>query len=41
MLGAIIEGPQGNIFIKFAGPARTIAAHEHQFYQLLDSFQKQ
>ena len=40
LLGAIVEGPEGNIFIKFTGPAATVAANEHQFEQLLNSFEK-
>ena len=28
MLGAIVEGPQGSIFFKFTGPAKTIAANQ-------------
>lgn len=39
LLGAIVEGPGGNIFIKFTGPMRTIAANQPKFQQLLDSFQ--
>ncbi|MDR3701754.1 MAG: hypothetical protein P4L56_19050 [Candidatus Sulfopaludibacter sp.] len=41
LLGAIIENPGGNVFLKFTGPARTIAANERNFTQLLDSFQKE
>jgi hypothetical protein len=40
LLGAIIEGPGGNIFIKFTGPAKTIAANQVKFQQMLDSFTK-
>ena len=40
LLGAIIEGPGGNIFIKFTGPAKTMAANEAKFQQLLNSFEK-
>ena len=40
LLGAIIEGPGGNVFIKFTGPAKTMAANQPKFQQLLDSFQK-
>lgn len=39
LLGAIVEGPGGNIFIKFTGPERTIGANQLQFEQLLASFQ--
>jgi hypothetical protein len=41
LLGAIIEGPGGNIFIKFTGPSKTVAANEKKFEQLLNSFQKE
>ena len=40
MLGAIIENPGGNIFLKFAGPAKTIAANQAKYDQLLASFDK-
>jgi hypothetical protein len=40
LLGAIIEGPGGNVFIKFTGPAKTMAANQSKFQQLLDSFEK-
>jgi hypothetical protein len=39
LLGAIIEGPEGNIFVKFTGPAKTMAANRQKFEQLLASFQ--
>ena len=38
LLGAIVEGPGGNVFIKFTGPAKTIAASQSAFEQLLNSF---
>jgi hypothetical protein len=38
MLGAIVENPGGNVFLKFAGPAKTIAANQVKFEQLLASF---
>lgn len=39
LLGAVIEGPGGNnLFVKFAGPAKSVAANETQFDQLLASF---
>ncbi len=41
LLGAIIEGPGGNLFIKFTGPLKSIAANQQKFAQLLDSFQKE
>jgi hypothetical protein len=40
MLGAIIENPGGNIFLKFTGPAKTIVANQGKFEQLLGSFDK-
>lgn len=41
LLGAIVEGPGGNIFIKFAGPAKTIAANKQKFEAMLNSFDKE
>jgi len=41
LLGAIIEGPGGNLFIKFAGPAKTVTTNQRQFEQLLASFEKE
>jgi len=41
LLGAIIENPGGNVFLKFTGPEKTIAADAGRFQQLLDSFQKE
>jgi hypothetical protein len=39
LLGAIAEGPGGAVFFKFTGPAKTVAAHEKNFNQLLGSIQ--
>jgi len=39
LLGAIVQAPGGNIFVKFTGPARTIGANQQKFEQLLASFQ--
>lgn len=39
LLGAIVEGPGGNVFVKLTGPAKTIAANQQKFEQLLASFQ--
>ena len=39
LLGAIVEGPGGNVFFKFTGPAKTVAAHQKNFEQLLASIQ--
>jgi hypothetical protein len=40
MLGAIVEGPGGNVFFKFTGPAKTIAANQPKFELLLGSVSK-
>jgi hypothetical protein len=40
LLGAIVEGPGGNIFVKFTGPAKTITSNQQKFDQLLASFEK-
>ena len=37
LLGAIVEGPDGNVFFKFTGPAKTIAANQLKFEMLLNS----
>lgn len=37
MLGAIVENPAGNVFFKFTGPAKTIAANQAKFDLLLNS----
>ena len=39
LLGAIIEGSGGNVFVKFTGPLKTIGANQLQFEELLASFQ--
>jgi hypothetical protein len=40
LLGAVVEGPGGNnIFVKFTGPAATVASNFKHFEQLLASFQ--
>jgi hypothetical protein len=41
LLGAIIEGPGGNVFVKFTGPAKTVEVNRKQFEALLTSFQKE
>jgi hypothetical protein len=40
LLGAIVEGPGGNIFVKFTGPVKTIAANKAKYDQFLASFAK-
>src|SRR5258708_1260784 len=39
--GAVIGGPGGNVFVKLTGPAKTVAANEQKFEQLLASFDKE
>lgn len=39
LLGAVIEAPRGNVFVKFTGPAKTVAANQAKFEQLIASFQ--
>lgn len=41
MLAAIVEGPGGNIFIKFTGPIKTVSANAAKFDALVSSFEKQ
>ena len=41
LLGAIVEGPRGNVFVKFTGPVKTIAANQKQFEQLVASFERE
>ena len=39
LLGAIAEGPGGNVFFKLTGPEKTIAREQSRFEQLLASIQ--
>jgi hypothetical protein len=39
LLGAIVEGPGGNLFIRLTGPAATVGANQQRFEELLASFQ--
>jgi hypothetical protein len=41
MLGAIVEGPEGSVFFKFTGPARTVAANQKAFEPMVASVAKQ
>jgi hypothetical protein len=41
LLGAIAEGPGGNVFFKLTGPDKTIAAEQSRFDQLLSSIQRE
>ncbi len=40
LLGAIVEGPGGNLFIKFTGPVKTVTANQQKFDTFLSSFAK-
>ena len=35
--GAIVEAPQGSVFFKFTGPAKTVAANQKKFDEMLNS----
>lgn len=39
LLGAIVAASGGNIFVKFTGPAKTVAANQQKFEEMLASFQ--
>jgi hypothetical protein len=41
LLGAIVEGPQGNIFFKLTGPAASVDAAERDFDALVASIHKE
>jgi hypothetical protein len=40
LLGAIVEAPEGSVFFKFTGPAKTVAANQTKFQAMLDSVAK-
>lgn len=40
LLGAIVEGPEGDIFFKLTGPAKTVAAAQAEFQEMLKSLKK-
>ena len=40
LLGAIVEGPQGGVFFKFTGPAKTVAAGQAGFDKMLGSVRR-
>lgn len=40
LLGAIVEGPAGNVFFKLTGPEKTVSAAEKPFRKLLDGIRK-
>jgi hypothetical protein len=37
LLGAIAEGPEGSLFFKFTGPAKTVAANQAAFQKMIQS----
>jgi len=41
LLGAIAEGPQGSIFFKFTGPAKTMAQNQQAFEKMLSTLSSQ
>jgi hypothetical protein len=41
LLGAIVEAPEGLIFIKFTAPAKTVAANQVNFENLLKSLARE
>ena len=40
LLGAIVENPQGAVFFKFTGPAKTVAAAQAAFDKMLGSLRR-
>jgi hypothetical protein len=40
LLGAIVQGPQGSVFFKCTGPARTLTAAEGEFMAMVESLTK-
>ena len=40
LLGAIVEGPGGNIFFKLTGPEKTVSSAEKTFRKMLDGLKK-
>lgn len=40
LIGAIAEGPEGAVFFKFTGPARTVLEQEAHFFALVGSLQR-
>jgi hypothetical protein len=41
LLGAIVEGPQGSLFFKFTGPAKTVGQNQAAFEKVLASLSAQ
>jgi len=40
LLGAIVEGPEGMVFFKFTGPAKTIGEAQGEFNAMIASLSK-
>jgi hypothetical protein len=40
LLGAVVETPEGEVFFKLTGPAKTIAAAQNEFQSMLKSLKK-
>lgn len=40
LLGAIVEGPGGNVFLKLTGPEKTVSSAEKSFRKLLYGLKK-
>jgi hypothetical protein len=40
MVGAIVEAPEGNVFFKLTGPAKTVAAAQSAFERMLAAVKK-
>jgi hypothetical protein len=40
LVGAIVEAPQGNVFFKFTGPAKTVEAGRAAFDKMLQSIRR-
>ena len=41
LLGAIVESPQGSVFFKFTGPAKTVAENQSIFERMLSTLKTQ
>jgi hypothetical protein len=40
LLGAIVTGPQGDVFFKLTGPEKTVAGAEKTFHKMLEGMKK-
>ncbi len=41
LLGAIVAAPEGSVFFKLTGPAKTVSAAENEFEEMIGSISKQ